>query len=138
MRTRQRTELVLSGETRQEGSTAMTLQSSKDKWTWSERTKMLAAGLLVAVMACLMLAASPAYASNIHTVNENGDQSDTNPGDGVCDADIAPGVGGCTLRAAIQESNDNPGPDRINFNLPFQTIRPDSQLPAIRNQTTID
>ena len=106
----------------------------------SKKAKTLAAGLLVAgMMAASMMLASPAHAiGNIHTVNSTGDQPDTKPGDGVCNADISPGVQGCTLRAAIQESNDNPGADRINFNLPFQTIKPSSPLPAIRNQTTID
>lgn len=117
----------------------MSTQSSRERFVWSRKTKALAAGLLVAaMMAASVTAAAPAHASNIHTVNDNGDQPDTNPGDGFCNADISPAVRGCTLRAAIQESNDNPGADRINFDLPFATIQPRSPLPNIRNQTTID
>jgi CSLREA domain-containing protein len=47
------------------------------------------------------------------TVNSSGDQPDAAPGDGACRAS----GGRCTLRAAIQESNNSPGPDRIEFNL---------------------
>jgi hypothetical protein len=139
MSTRQRAKLAMTEETNREGSRTMSVESSKERFTWSRKTKALAAGLLVAaMMAASVTAGAPAHASNIHTVNVNGDQPDTNPGDGFCNADISPGVQGCTLRAAIQESNENPGADRINFNLPFASIQPRSPLPFIRNQTTID
>ena len=49
MSTRHEAELAITDETKREG-TDMTTQGSKEKTTWSERTKMLAAGLLVAVM----------------------------------------------------------------------------------------
>jgi len=47
------------------------------------------------------------------TVNSTDDITDANPGDGVC----ATAAGGnvCTLRAAIQESNQLPGRDTINI-----------------------
>jgi CSLREA domain-containing protein len=43
-------------------------------------------------------------------VTSTNDAVDANIGDGVCDD----GTGNCTLRAAIQEANDCPGPDTIN------------------------
>jgi len=39
------------------------------------------------------------------------DAADAAPGDGLCDD----GAGNCTLRAAIQEANNCPGPDTINL-----------------------
>lgn len=51
-------------------------------------------------------------------VNTTVDLPDANPGDGYCDADPSPLVDLCTLRAAIQEANLNPGPDTILFNIP--------------------
>jgi CSLREA domain-containing protein len=47
------------------------------------------------------------------TVNSTGDASDATPGDGVCDD----GGGNCTLRAAIQEANANPGQDTVNVSV---------------------
>jgi hypothetical protein len=46
-------------------------------------------------------------------VNSNIDATDANPGDGVCET--AAGNGICTVRAAIQESNEHPGVDTINI-----------------------
>src|SRR5262245_54644254 len=43
------------------------------------------------------------------TVDDVADAVDATPGDGVCQT----GAGVCTLRAAIQEANALPGPDRI-------------------------
>src|SRR4051812_42807444 len=117
----------------------MTTQSSREGFVWSRKMKALVAGLLLAAVMAASVMTAPAHASNVHTVNEFGDQPDTNPGDGICNANTGPATQGCTLRAAIQEANDNPGADRVNFNLPFLApIQPTSQLPAIRNQTTID
>ena len=48
-----------------------------------------------------------------YTVNSTLDTPDNAVGDGVCDD----GNGNCTLRAAIQESNANPGRNTINFNI---------------------
>jgi hypothetical protein len=50
-------------------------------------------------------------------VNDDGDTEDALPGDGIC-ADISDK---CTLRAAIQEANVNPGTDQITFDLPNQS-----------------
>ena len=46
-------------------------------------------------------------------VNSDGNESDTNPGDGQCSTS----AGTCTLRAAIQESNVLPGHETIKFNI---------------------
>ena len=49
------------------------------------------------------------------------------------------GVG--SLRQAIEDTNDNPGPDRIIFNIPgsgVQTIRPVTVLPALTDPVVVD
>ncbi|MFC1972119.1 right-handed parallel beta-helix repeat-containing protein [Chloroflexota bacterium] len=71
--------------------------------------------IFVLVLVFLLVAIglpSPALAATF-TVNSNGDATDWNPGDGVCET--APGNGICTLRAAIQEANALGGPDTINL-----------------------
>ena len=69
-------------------------------------------GFSRAVLACAIfagVAASPASAANWN-VNTTADDTDPNI-DGVC---FAPAAGGlCSLRAAIQEANGNPGPDNV-------------------------
>ena len=52
-------------------------------------------------------------AGSTFTVTSVADLPDTNPGDGVCDI----GTSICTLRAAIQEANANPGLDTITFSI---------------------
>lgn len=72
-------------------------------------------------------------------VNTTNDSADTTPGDGVCNAS-----GGCTLRAAIDESNLSPGPDTIVFNIPLSgvlTINLKTNLPTLSDASgpmTID
>ncbi len=70
-------------------------------------------------------------------VNSVLDTVDDNPGDGNCDD----GAGNCTLRAAIEETNDLAGADTINFGIPgagAHTITIGSALPDIIDQVTID
>lgn len=55
-------------------------------------------------------------------VDSNGDEGDSNPGDGVCST--ASGV--CTLRAAIEETNELPGPNTIT--VPAMVISLHSEL----------
>ena len=55
-----------------------------------------------------------ARASAPFVVNVTGDAHDATIGDGLCDT----GGGVCTLRAAIEEANADPGSDTIDFNLP--------------------
>ncbi len=74
--------------------------------------------------------------SNGITVDSTGDGADNNIGDGICDD----GSGNCTLRAAIEESNENSGADVIEFNIAgsgVQTISPASSLPTITEQLSI-
>jgi CSLREA domain-containing protein len=84
----------------------------------------------------------------VFTVNSEFDGADTNVGNGICDADsIEPGAQ-CTLRAAIQEANANPGADSIHFSISSgpQTINigatsgptMGTPLPTITGPVTID
>lgn len=76
--------------------------------------------------------------ANTFVVNNTGDQSDANQGDGICDD----GTGNCTLRAAIEEANIFGGSDVIEFNIPGNgphTLNPlGSGLPTITDQLRID
>src|SRR5215213_11355711 len=72
-------------------------------------------------------------------------RGDTRPESQIVDYGRRPGNGvhiKCTLRAAIQESNDTPGPDTINFNIggtaSVKTISPTSPLPPIKKAVTIN
>lgn len=84
-------------------------------------------------------AAPEAATATTWTVNTTNDAADTTPGDGVCNA-----TGGCTLRAAIDESNLTAGPDTINFNIPgggVKTITLKTNLPTLADTSggiTID
>jgi CSLREA domain-containing protein len=52
-------------------------------------------------------------------INSTADQTDINPGNGICETQAGNGV--CTLRAAITEANalaNVGGPDQISFNVP--------------------
>ena len=74
------------------------------------------------------------------TVDSTADDVDANPGDGVCDTVVGLPVV-CTLRAAIQESNNFAGTDTIEFNIAGagpHTISPGSALPPIIEPVTID
>jgi CSLREA domain-containing protein len=71
-------------------------------------------------------------------VNSTSDNADANPGDSVCET-FTPGE--CTLRAAIHESNANPGTDTINFNIPGEgshTINPSYGFDFIVDPVIID
>ncbi len=73
------------------------------------------------------------------TVNSIGDGEDLNQGDGICND----GNGDCTLRAAIQESNNNPSDViiPIEFDIPGpgpHTILLSSYLPAITKPAFIN
>jgi uncharacterized repeat protein (TIGR01451 family) len=75
-------------------------------------------------------------------VNSTGDESDSNPGDGIADTGTgASGAPVVTLRAAIEEAEALAGPDRIEFDIQgagVQTISPGSGLPTIRDSLEID
>ncbi len=144
MSTRQRAELAITDETRQEGSTAMSVESSKEGFSWSEKKRALAAGLLVAgMMAALSLMPAPsAHAATTFTVNLTADTPDANLSNAACDVNPAASGKQCTLRAAIQQANATAGADTIRFAIPgttgVKTISPASALPQITEQVTID
>jgi hypothetical protein len=107
--------------------------------------KVLAAGVLVAVLLVGLSATPPAHASTPLTVNSKADLQDINIADGICDADAAIGQL-CTLRAAMQEANAAGGVDTIAFNIPeafcdpssgVATISPDSPLPPVPDTVSI-
>src|SRR5215213_9624570 len=103
--------------------------------------KALAAGVVIAALVMVGLAAPPAHASTTFTVNLTDDRADANPGDGQCS--VIDFGAFCTLRAAIQEANDSQGADTINFDVGaaadgLATISPSSRLPDITEQVTID
>ena len=103
--------------------------------------RLLASAGLGALMAVCMLgaAAGPVLATTTFVVNRNGDAADNNLADTKCDTSSASGKQ-CTLRAAIQESNDTSGPDTINFKIKSSSkvIAPASPLPQINDETTIN
>ena len=143
MSTRQRAQLTITDEAQREASATMSVGSSKEGFAWSEKTRALAAGLLVAgMMAALSLMPAPsADAATTFTVNSTGDQSDTDTTKPACDVDASTTGKQCTLRAAIQQANATLGADTIRFAIPgtgVKTISPASALPVITEQVTID
>jgi hypothetical protein len=75
-------------------------------------------------------------------VNSTGDEVDVSTADNVCRT----AVGSCTLRAALQQSNATPGPNRIEFAIPGNgpheiVVNTATPLPTINDTTggvTID
>src|SRR3954463_10860830 len=78
-------------------------------------TILLAISVLIGLI--LPIQASP------FTVNSTGDESDPNPGDGICGIQQinhgGPSSGPCTLRAAIETANAHAGDDTIQINIPL-------------------
>lgn len=106
-------------------------------WVGRARTLAFFVLALVVVVSIGVLAAKPAHAKTF-IVNSTADEADKSPGDGVCQITTADQ---CTLRAAINESNDYAGADTIAFNIPgsgVKTISPGSELPTITKRVTID
>jgi hypothetical protein len=95
-------------------------------------TLLMAAGLLV-------VGASPAEATKIFTVNKISDADDRDITDARCDISTNNGSQ-CTLRAAIEETNDTAGADTIEFDISGAklSIKPNSPLPTITEPVTID
>jgi uncharacterized repeat protein (TIGR01451 family)/CSLREA domain-containing protein len=78
--------------------------------------------------------------NNNVVVNEVGDAPDADLTDGVCQTSTP---NRCTLRAAIQQANSNPGPNNILFDIiggcsGVCTISPLSALPTITDTVTVD
>jgi CSLREA domain-containing protein len=97
-------------------------------------------GLALMVALLVLLAPRPAYAATF-TVNQTGDAKDRNINNSVCDVSRKNG-NQCTLRAAIQEANNTPGADTIDFNIggtaSVKTIKPARPLPVIKEAVTIN
>ena len=76
-------------------------------------------GLLISLLGVtfiLLLGSGSAASAQTNApivVNDTGNGEDSNLNDGTCRTSN----GRCTLRAAISQSNRNPGPDTINFNI---------------------
>ncbi|MGC1375066.1 MAG: hypothetical protein WA821_02520 [Anaerolineales bacterium] len=94
----------------------------------------------IALLLTTLLAANTqsAKARPTFVVMAANEGDDVNPGNGIC----ATATGACTLRAAIEESNANPGADLITFNLPGGGVHVISitagPLPIITDSVTID
>jgi CSLREA domain-containing protein len=125
--------------------------------------RLILAMILAATLALasLLVATESSYAATTLVVNSTGDAGDNNTTDDTCFTgnQIPSGGGGggpvplvdeCTLRAAIQQANATTGADTINFNIPTTdandcdaasgvcTITPNSSLPDVQDQLTID
>jgi hypothetical protein len=111
---------------------------------WGTLLALLAVVVLLGVL-LLALSPAPAEAATTFTVNNTGDAGDRRINDSVCDTLRKKGKQ-CTLRAAIEESNDTPGADTINFKIggtaPVKTINVGSKvfapLPDITEAVTIN
>jgi hypothetical protein len=108
-------------------------------------TAMLAIALTLLGVLILALSSGPADAATTFTVNKTSDAKDRRISDSVCDTSRLRGKQ-CTLRAAIQESNDTSGADTIKFNIggtaSVKTINVGSSglraLPDITDPVTIN
>jgi CSLREA domain-containing protein len=119
----------------------------KEMWVGRAAVWMVAIALLGALVMVGFLLAPQARAVSTFTVNRTADTPDANLSNTVCDVNPTASGNQCTLRAAIQEANDNINPtetDLINFNIPdsidpgVKTISPGSTLPSIEEPVIID
>src|ERR687898_3056273 len=123
------------------------LRNPASKVMWGEKTTVLMVGIaLLAALLMVGLLAPQARAVSTFTVNLTADTPDANLSNTVCDVNPTATGNQCTLRAAIQEANDNNNPtetDQITFNIPdavdpgVKTISPGSELPTISERVII-
>ena len=85
-------------------------------------TRLAVIALTLAV--ALLTAPSAFGVAMTYTVNDAGDQPDADTTDGLCDWDLGTAGPQCTLRAAIQQADANPGTDTINFSGAGQSPHP--------------
>jgi len=122
----------------------MTIQTNREASKWTDKARILVAGLLVAAMVVAASTTAPerAGASTTFVVNGIGEAKDASTTSAACDTDPSTTGKQCTLRAAIEEANDTSGADTINFAIggtaSVKTILPDSELPEITDPVTID
>src|SRR5215210_3868966 len=124
------------------------LRTAASKVIWVERASVFMGGFaFILALVMVGLLAPPAHAFSIFTVNSTADTPDANLSNAVCDVNPSASGNQCTLRAAIQEANDNINPtetDLIKFNIPdsvdpgVKTISPGSSLPSIEEPVIID
>ena len=99
-------------------------------------------GIGLACVILTMLVAAPAARANLlFEVNRTGDSPDALVGDHFCDTSLATPGDQCTLRAVLQEADNEPGEDGIDFNIPgpgVKTIAPKAALPAITGPVEIN
>ena len=111
----------------------MSSMRSYRKWLTTSLGLLVASALLFMTLFSVPVAHAATF-----TVNSVADTPDAVAGDGLCDD----GTGGCTLRAAIEESNASVGVlDTIAFAIPGSgphTISPGSALPTITDSVIID
>ena len=105
------------------------------------RIRLTLSGPFALAVLLLVALSGSADAAATFTVNRTGDAADRRIGDDACDASRERGKQ-CTLRAAIEEANDTPGPDTIAFNIggtsAVKTISPTRPLPAITEAVIIN
>jgi CSLREA domain-containing protein len=87
----------------------------------------------LALMGLFLRPQAAAAGGETFTVDSDGDDPDSNPGDCVC----ATSGGKCTLRAAIQEANACAGGQTIRFSSAPMLIYPSSALPPLTDDHTI-
>src|SRR5215218_5439583 len=124
----------------------MRTQTRGEASVWPQKSKRIAAGLLLAAMLIVgTMAAGPARAATTFTVNSTADTPDAFPTSNTCDTDVFTSGDQCTLRAAIQQANATAGADTINFAIPgtgVKTIKVGATglgaLPDITEQVTIN
>lgn len=88
--------------------------------------------IIYPVLLLTLLTTTNVSFSATFTVDSISDQSDSSPGNGICDQ----GSGFCTLRAAIEETNALAGSDTIEFSI-SGTIILASALPTVTQALTI-
>jgi hypothetical protein len=96
---------------------------------------------LACVTLAMLVAAPAAHANLLFEVNSTGDGPDTAVGNHLCDANPQAPGDQCTLRAVIQETNNEPGADGIDFSIPgpgVKAITPKSALPVITGPVEIN
>ena len=123
-----------------------TQKTSGEASAWRQKSKLLAAGLLLAAMLIAgTVAASPAQAATTFTVNSTADTPDASLAGTACDTDLFTGGDQCTLRAAIQQANATPGADAVSFAIPGTGVKTiavgstgNGALPTIADQVSIN
>ena len=110
----------------------------------ARRAVLLFGVVLVALAVASMVGTKTAHASTF-TVNSTGDEGDEATNNGVCNSTpLQPGIDPeCTLRAAIEQANDNGATtvDNIEFGLGGDGVRiisPNEGFPAVSEPVNID